>query len=175
MRFAYGDFDGDQQTDQAFVQSAESRDGSANYLIEFRFSNQLPAVLKLRGPVGGLQIAARDVNGDQQLDLVVRTALDASLVAVLVNDGRGNFTIAQASDFPELQNTDDRAVRRSVSTGLEQLATLASSDGRGAMIQPKHFGAVALDATPLFPAQCPGVFVFDFLNVFGRGPPTPNS
>jgi hypothetical protein len=50
-------------------------------------------------PAGGLQIASRDVNGDNFLDLIISTQLANEPVAVLLNDGRGNFTLAEAKEF----------------------------------------------------------------------------
>ena len=74
----------------------------------------------VNAPVGGLEIASRDVNGDNIIDLVVSTAWLKSPVAVLVNDGHGNFTIrdpaafssalinpSQTLDSPSKQNPDE--------------------------------------------------------------------
>jgi hypothetical protein len=46
-----------------------------------------------------LEIASREVNGDNIIDLVVSTAWLKSPVAVLVNDGHGNFTIRDPAAF----------------------------------------------------------------------------
>ncbi len=51
------------------------------------------------GPAGGLQIASQDVNGDSFLDLIVSTELANEPVAVLLNDGAGNFRLADVSKF----------------------------------------------------------------------------
>jgi hypothetical protein len=55
--------------------------------------------LAVSGPIGGLQIASQDVNGDSFLDLIVSTELANEPVAVLLNDGRGNFVLADVKTF----------------------------------------------------------------------------
>jgi hypothetical protein len=47
------------------------------------------------------------VNGDRYLDLVIRTSLESNLVAVLLNDGHGSFTIADPGAYPGLQKDSD--------------------------------------------------------------------
>ena len=54
----------------------------------------------MAGPSGGLQISPRDVNGDKFADLVFTSLLDSHFVAILLNDGHGNFVPADAGDFP---------------------------------------------------------------------------
>ena len=51
-------------------------------------------------PLGGLEIIPRDVNGDQALDLVVSAQWLKGPVAVLLNDGHGNFTVTDPGNYP---------------------------------------------------------------------------
>jgi hypothetical protein len=101
-------------------------------------------MIGVNGPVGGLEIASRDVNGDNIIDLVVSAAWLKSPVAVLVNDGHGNFTIRDPAAFsaalinhnrtfgsPNQQNSDE-AIALSTRTSSdfvvsEQAATSADN------------------------------------------------
>jgi hypothetical protein len=99
-QFAIEDFDGDSRPDIATV--VEGRSGSADnhYRIRFQLSSGRSQNIDLTAPVGGLDINSRDVNGDDFLDLVVTTAGSNRPVAVLLNDGAGNFTALDPSAFP---------------------------------------------------------------------------
>jgi hypothetical protein len=100
--FAIGDFDGDNQPDLATVQGEPEARQVTRYSIQLQLTLGTRPAIGLTAPFGGLLLSAKDVNGDSALDLVVRTALDARLVAVLVNDGYGNFSVAAEGSFPEL-------------------------------------------------------------------------
>jgi hypothetical protein len=97
--FAVGDFDGDSLPDLATVQAGAAEASRTKYWIHFSFSAGTQGLLAVSAPAGGLQIASRDVNGDSFLDLIVSTRLANELVAVLLNDGRGNFHLADAEAF----------------------------------------------------------------------------
>lgn len=99
--FAIADFDGDRKPDLATVE-VQRTDSSANtrYSIRFKLTAGITQVFGLTAPAGGLQIVARDVNGDDALDLLISTAWQHEQVAVLLNDGHGNFTLADPRAFP---------------------------------------------------------------------------
>jgi hypothetical protein len=97
---AVGDFDGDSRPDLATVQMGQASPSHARYWILLQFSTGLKQSIGITAPIGGLQIASRDVNGDSSLDLVVSTAWLHQPVAVLLNDGRGNFSVQDANAFP---------------------------------------------------------------------------
>ena len=98
--FAIADFDGDNRPDLASVQAVGTISSDTQYLINFRLSSGRRAAIDVLAPAGGLRLASRDVNGDEFLDLVVTTAWAEQPVAVLLNDGLGNFTRAEPSAFP---------------------------------------------------------------------------
>jgi hypothetical protein len=102
--FVIGDFDGDQKPDLATVHVNQSHSELTEYSIHLQLSRGLNLSVGLTAPSGGLQLFSRDVNGDDLLDVVVRTALDSNLVAVLINNGHGKFTLAKPEMFPELKN-----------------------------------------------------------------------
>lgn len=106
--FAIADFDGDRKPDLATVEV--QRTGSAlnaRYSIRFELTDGATQNFGVTAPAGGLQIVARDVNGDSFLDLLVRTAWQHKDVAVLLNDGHGNFTLAEPPAFPGSMWGDD--------------------------------------------------------------------
>jgi hypothetical protein len=97
--FAIGDFDGDRQPDLATVGIARVSSLNFRYLISFQLSKGKVQTIGVTGPAGGLVLLARDVNGDRALDLVLATAWRHELVAVLLNDGQGNFSAARPGQF----------------------------------------------------------------------------
>jgi len=98
--FAIGDFDGDTRLDVVKVQSVLSHGLGTRYRLTFQLSSGPQQTLCLRAPTGGLQLTSRDVNGDHFVDVVVTTAWTNQPIAVLLNDGRGNFSPSNPATFP---------------------------------------------------------------------------
>jgi FG-GAP-like repeat len=98
-QFAIADFDGDSRPDIASVHAGQSGSRDALYLIDFRLTGGLRQTIGVTAPTGGLQLRSRDVNGDSYPDVVVTTFWTNQPVAVLLNDGRGNFTQSDPSEF----------------------------------------------------------------------------
>jgi len=96
-RIAIGDLDGDQKPDFAIVDFDKFESANARYSIEFQLSAGSTQTIDLEAPWGGLNLVARDVNGDNALDLLVTTHWTRIPVAVLLNDGHGKFTITSLS------------------------------------------------------------------------------
>jgi len=111
--FAIADFDGDRKPDLATVEVQKgSFSGNSHYSIRLQLTTGAAQVFGLIAPAGGLQILVRDVNGDDALDVLVSTAWQHKQVAVLLNDGHGNFTLADPEAFPAafLGNDSDWAL-----------------------------------------------------------------
>jgi hypothetical protein len=99
--FAIADFDGDRRPDLATVEVEKgSSAGRTQYSIRLQLTVGATQVFGVIAPAGGLQIVAKDVNGDDALDVVVSTAWQHKQVAVLLNDGHGKFTMADPAAFP---------------------------------------------------------------------------
>jgi hypothetical protein len=99
--FAIADFDGDRKPDLATVEVQKGNSSSTSqYSIRLQLTAGGVQVFGVIAPAGGLQIVARDVNGDDALDVLVSTAWQHQQVAVLLNDGHGKFTLADAGAFP---------------------------------------------------------------------------
>jgi hypothetical protein len=98
---AIADFDGDLRPDSATVQPGRNATGRENYSIQLKFSAMGAQSMQLDAPSGGLRIEARDVNGDHAVDLILTTAWLREPVAILLNDGHGNFSRSEPSAFPD--------------------------------------------------------------------------
>jgi hypothetical protein len=101
LSFSIADFDGDSRPDLANVQAGETDSLSTDYWIQFQLSAAGRQTFRIIAPMGGLQIVARDVNGDHTLDLVLTTTWLRQPVAILLNDGHGNFSRVEPDAFPE--------------------------------------------------------------------------
>jgi hypothetical protein len=107
--FTIADFDGDQKPDLATVEIQKSSSSrTTRYSIRFQLTAGIAQVFGVTAPSGGLQIVARDVNGDNTLDVLVTTVLQHEQVAVLLNDGHGKFRLADASEFPAALRENSR-------------------------------------------------------------------
>src|SRR6202045_3159035 len=98
--FAIDDFDGDHRPDLASVQQVSNNSSGTIYRVQLHLSAVGQQFIHLVGPSGGLRIASRDVNGDDIPDLIVSSAWREETLAVLVNDGRGAFSLADPNSFP---------------------------------------------------------------------------
>ena len=100
LSFSVADFDGDSKPDLASVQSGTSESSRTDYRIQLRLSTAGRQTFQIVAPIGGLEIISRDVNGDHALDLVLTTAWLRQPVAILLNDGHGNFSRIEPDAFP---------------------------------------------------------------------------
>jgi len=109
--FAIADFDGDSRPDVAKVLAASGTIAGENrYSIDFELTTGLKQRIAVSAPSGGVSLTSRDVNGDNFPDVVVTTAWTGSPVAVLINDGRGNFTSTDPSNFPRAFEASNHSV-----------------------------------------------------------------
>lgn len=102
IHFAIADFDGDLQPDTATIRVAKNSSHAAEYFLELQLSSGLRPAIGILGPAGGLQITPQDVNGDKIADLVITSPFDSQFVAILLNDGKGNFKQVAPSDYPDV-------------------------------------------------------------------------
>jgi hypothetical protein len=106
-QFAITDFDGDSRPDLASVQTGQSGFGNTRYFVDFRLTTGSRQTIGVTAPAGGIQLSSRDVNGDSYPDVIVTTYWTNQPVAVLLNDGRGNFTQSDPSAFPGAFTTSE--------------------------------------------------------------------
>jgi hypothetical protein len=99
-QFAIADFDGDRRLDLATVHVGQSNSWDTQYWIAFQLSGGSRQTLDITARTGGIQITSRDVNGDAYLDVIVTAESTNQAVAVLLNDGRGNFEVSSGFQVP---------------------------------------------------------------------------
>lgn len=100
--FTFADLDGDRQPDLATAEIERAGSHFTRYLIRLRLQAGGAGASQSIGVTGSFglpQISALDVNGDHVPDLVVTASGQPRLIAVLLNDGRGRFSVANPSDF----------------------------------------------------------------------------
>lgn len=122
-QIAIADFDGDRYPDSASVQAVASDGWQTNYSIRLRLTAAGHQSIQILGPAGGLEIVARDVNGDHAVDLVLTAAWLKQPVAILLNDGHGNFSRVDPAAYPEAFHDPD-----TVSDGSSSSAPLAAAN-----------------------------------------------
>ncbi|HET6930094.1 MAG TPA: hypothetical protein VFI45_07215 [Candidatus Acidoferrum sp.] len=153
-QFAIADFDGDLKPDLAQVRVM--RDGSPNsqYSLDFNFSGGHRPGIYIVGPSGGLQITSRDVNGDKFADLIITSLLDSHFVVIFLNDGKGNFVVADPANFPgAVKGTEYRLITPAdVAAGQPALQPGRDSTG-DAEAFAGHYGAGVISRAGLPFAQ----------------------
>jgi hypothetical protein len=102
--FSIADFDEDSRPDLAGVQRGKTNGRGADYLVQVQLSAAGRQTFQIVAPMGSVQIASRDVNGDNVLDLVLTSTWAKQPVAILLNDGRGSFSRVDPATFPEAFN-----------------------------------------------------------------------
>ena len=106
--FAIADFDGDQRADLATVQASGVTSSQSQYWIRFQLSTGERQSFGIAAPAGGLELSARDVNGDDVPDVIVSTSWLNRPVAILLNNGHGRFALVDPAEFPNVVwNSED--------------------------------------------------------------------
>ncbi len=171
-QFAVADFDGDLSPDIASVQSGQSNASGTDYWIRLQLSAARRESIRVVGPVGGLRIEARDVNGDHAVDLVLATAWLGQPVAIFLNDGHGRFSRVEPTAFPQAALSD--------STTKWQSSPDRTTEAAGLPPQPHLWScpevAGLLHVWPRDSSiglSAPGFLFFFFLiSCAGRAPPS---
>jgi hypothetical protein len=153
--FAIADFDGDLQPDLVLVRVTRDGARTSLYSVDLNFSSGHKPAIRIVGPAGGLQITPQDVNGDQFADLVVTSLLDSRFVAIFLNDGKGNFSPAEPSEFPGAGKRSDFSLLAPGDDprgqlGLQPGRCTPGEDGASAdWYEPRNVSATRLYASPL--------------------------
>ncbi len=140
-QFAIADFDGDRRPDLATIQVGQGSSWDTHYWIAFQLSGGSRQTLGITAPTGGLQITSRDVNGDSFLDVVVTTAWTNQPVAVLLNDGQGNFKATSPSAFPGAFTTSEKSWASSIDEIKDATAVLLSRYHMGNCSEGRRFSS----------------------------------
>ena len=134
--FAIADLDGDLRPDTATIRVAHDCSRVAEYFLELQLSSGSRPAIGILGPKGGLEITPQDVNGDKIADLVITSPFDTHFVAILLNDGKGNFKQVATSDYPEVgRHPGSRLFFQDDSAALQPtLGEKPGTEGQGAGI-----------------------------------------
>ena len=166
-----GDFDGDQRPD--FVTADIGQRGASRtvYKIAIELSSGARSTLNIAAPDGGLQLSSRDVNGDDWPDVIVTTAWTQRPVAVLLNDGQGNFRELSPEQFPGAFPDSSSSLAATSNAVRDSLGALISRYDAG------YFKPVAsLDSPYLARLQIPDSrsdsIVSRSSSFLGRAPPS---
>jgi len=170
--FAIADFDGDRKPDLATVEILRSESSSnTRYSIRFELTAGITQVFGLTAPAGGLQIVARDVNGDDALDLLVSTVWLHQQVAVLLNDGHGRFTLADPGEYPVSLQGYESVWKSGALPGCDSAALVRSTYSAGEIEEKIRFDGLPQQAVCANVATFGGssrIFIF---SLPGRAPP----
>jgi hypothetical protein len=173
-QIAIADFDGDRFPDSASIQAGTSDGTRTSYSIRLRLTTAGHQAIEVFGPIGGLEIAARDVNGDHAIDLVLTAAWLKQPVAILLNDGHGNFSPIDPAAYPEAFHDPN-----TVSDGSSSSAPLAAvnpSDWRAKVWAPAPGPLHAPPETRHFRTPDSDAWLESFLILrHCRAPPVPAS
>jgi hypothetical protein len=169
--FAIADFDGDHRPDLANVQTGRADSSFTDYRIQLQLTAAGRQFLQVFAPTGGLQIAARDVNGDQAVDLVLTTAWLKQPVAVFLNDGHGGFSRVEPAAFPGAFSDSTANLARAPDAAADVVA-LPPQSPSGINAEARYLSDFRLH-TDLIPASRSG-FVFGSFPIShaGRAPPS---
>jgi hypothetical protein len=171
-QFAIADFDGDHRPDLATVQIGHSDSWDTQYWIALQLSSGTRQTLGITAPTGGLRITSRDVNGDDFLDIVVTTAWTNRPVAVLLNDGQGNFRVLDPSAFSAAFTTSEQSCGAPTDEVKDASAVLPSRYRTGICPDGREF-SWSLNVTGLLiPRASRNSFSVVVVSFLGRAPPS---
>jgi hypothetical protein len=168
--FTIADFDGDNRPDLATVETGLMGASHARYWIGFQMSAGARQMIGVDGPVGGLEIASRDVNGDNLIDLVVSTAWLKAPVAVLVNDGHGNFSIRDPAAFLTALTNPSRTLDSPNQQNPDTAIALTAQDSND-FIATERTATSAVNSEKFFTRKSRRDFFPLVVRSSGRAPP----
>jgi len=172
LPFAIADFDGDLHPDLASVQTGRTDFSSADYWIQLQLTTGGRQSFQVVASIGGLEIAARDVNGDRAVDLVLTTALFGQPVAVFLNDGHGSFSRVEATAFPEAFTTSKRSLASTAIEIKDASAALPSRDPTKNCSNGSNISSLRNVTDALAPSASRNLPFSAVVSFLGRAPPS---
>src|SRR6266403_1474314 len=171
-QFAIADFDGDRRPDLATVQVGQGSSWETHYWVAFQLSGGSRQTLGITAPTGGLQITSRDVNGDSFLDVVVTTAWTNWPVAVLLNDGQGNFSASSPSAFPGAFSASEKSRVSTKDEVKDPIAVLLSRFPTGNCPENSRFSSPRNVTGRVVPRASRNLLSSAVVSFLGRAPPS---
>jgi hypothetical protein len=168
-QFAIADFDGDRRPDLATVQSSSL---DTHYWITIQLSTGPRRTLSIIALKGGLQVIPRDVNGDDFPDIIVTTQWTNRPVAVLLNDGRGNFRAFSPSAFPGAFTTSEESYASATAETMNATPALLSRCPKGNCLKGSRFSSPRYLTVPRVLWTSHNLPFSSVVSFFGRAPPS---
>jgi hypothetical protein len=168
--FTIADFDGDHHPDLANVQVGRIDSSLTDYSIQLQLTAYGRRSIQLVAPSGGLLIEARDVNGDHAVDLVLATAWVRQPVAILLNDGHGDFSLVGPTVFPGAFS--DSTVRPSESDQATEAVGTPPQSSSIVCLETKGVSGFCPHADPISPSRSGFLFGSSRIRRAGRAPPS---
>ncbi len=151
--WAMAKLDSDNRLDVA-VSRVEGHDENGYvYRVDLRLSSgtRADSFTVAAGNGWGINITPRDVDGDDDLDLVITSGFDHQPIGIWINDGNGSFSESEVDDFSDAIWLDQSAVTYDENSGLP--TPLAVSQFRqffslnyAGWIEPRPAAAIAPNA-----------------------------
>ena len=93
------DLNGDQNVDLATARSERRDAGGYAQEVRVKLGGFRQTSFRFRSPGAKIELNSRDLDGDQDSDLVVLEPLSGEPIGVWINDGTGSFHEGRLSDF----------------------------------------------------------------------------
>jgi len=151
--FAIADFDGDLRPDLAMIRVTRNGAPTTEYSLELKFSSGKRAPIGLIGPAGGLEVSPEDVNGDQFADLVITSVVDREFVAILLNDGKGNFRQVDRAEYPHVGKRAESGLCAPAELNTYQLALRPGRNFYGDEVVSQNWQRARQDSFALLPVS----------------------
>jgi hypothetical protein len=145
------DFNRDGLADAAVADRLPRVSAGYVYQLQFAVSGLAPRSVLFESPYSALTVNVRDVDHDDDLDVVISETLSREVTNVWLNDGRGRFTEATRTELPQSfkavpplasGNPNLDAALEGVVTERRALAAasevLASVSGSSSLAIPQH-------------------------------------
>jgi len=160
------DFDGDQKLDLATL-GPDKADESPLIAVEFGTTKSPVFTFLIRG--AGNRLRARDLDGDNDRDLVLETAFRVPL-AVWINDGAGNFQQGNLESFRfQLSHDDPASIGSADAFGFPLRGGECSR--RNALVSDTSVCGPQLARATLLAKPFAPLLVSNHHDIWTRGPP----
>lgn len=169
LPIAVADLDGDLLPDLVEIRTGRNNVSVTDYWVQLQLSAAGPQSIRVVAPPGGLQIVARDVNGDHVPDLILTTTWLRRPVAILLNDGHGSYSRVDPTAFPEAFGETNTNWRSSVHQVRNAVGVSPRTRLCLAILRLPH---LASRASTIPSSNC-GFFLHPILiSSLGRAPPS---